>query len=200
MSALPSASVTKSKIFAHTGVDYAGPFDLRLSKHRGRGTFKGFVAVFVCISTKAIHLELASDLSSKSFIAAFKRFTSRRGVCTDIYSDNGTNFVGANRELTTNFEEAIKQITSNVADSLAIQGTTWHFIPASSPHFGGLWEAGVKSFKHHLRRILNNTTLTYEEFYTLLTQIEASLNSRPLCPISSDPNDIDALTAGHFST
>lgn len=88
MSTLPVARVTQSKVFAHTGVDYAGPFNLRLSKHRGRGTYKGFVAVFVCL----VHLELASDLSSKTFIAALKRFVSRRGPCSDLYSDNGTNF------------------------------------------------------------------------------------------------------------
>lgn len=198
MSDLPMARVTQSKVFSHTGVDYAGPFDVRLSKHRGRGTYKGFVVVFVCLSTKAIHLELASDLSSQSFIAAFKRFIARRGNCSNIYSDNGTNFVGANRELKSSFDETILQITSTAANALAIKGTTWHFIPASSPHFGGLWEAGVKSFKHHLRRILGNSTLTYEEFYTLLTEIESCLNSRPLCPLSSDPNDIDALTPGHF--
>lgn len=67
----------------------------------------------------------------------------------------------------------------------------WHFIPAKSPHFGGLWEAAVKSCKHNLKRVLNNTPLTYEEFYTLLTQVEAVLNSRPLTPLSQDPNDFE---------
>lgn len=198
MSALPKARVLQSKVFSHTGVDYAGPFDLRLSKHRGRGTYKGFVAIFVCLSTKAIHLELASDLTGKTFIAAYKRFVARRGACTDLYSDNGTNFTGANRYLQTKFDEVMIQISSTTAEALAIKGINWHFIPASSPHFGGLWEAGVKSFKHHLRRIIENTTLTYEEFSTLLAQIEATLNSRPLCPLSSDPCDMDALTPGHF--
>lgn len=84
MSALPAARVTQSKVFSHTGVDYAGPFDRQLSKHQGRGTYKGFVAVFVCMATKAIHPELASDLSTKTFLIAFKRF-----VCSDLYSDNG---------------------------------------------------------------------------------------------------------------
>lgn len=127
-----------------------------------------------------------------------KRFLSRRGACTDIYSDNGTNFVGANRELKTKFEETMSELASTAAESLVHTGTNWHFIPANSPHFGGLWEAAVKSFKYQLKRIINDTPLTFEEFYTLLTQIEASLNSRPLCQISSDPNDLNALTPGHF--
>lgn len=200
MSALPKARVNASKAFSHSGVDYAGPFNLRLSKHRGRGTYKGFVAVFVCMATKAIHIELASDLSSKSFLAAFKRFVSRRGFCSDIYSDNGTNFVGANRELKSMFEKTMTDISTTSAEILAIKGTKWHFIPANSPHFGGLWEAAVKAFKHHLKRIINQATLTYEEFNTLIISIEASLNSRPLCPMTSDPNDMEALTPGHFLT
>lgn len=200
MGALPAARVQRSKVFAHTGVDYAGPFDLRLSKHRGRGTYKRFVSIFIYLSFKAIHLELASDLSSKTFVAAFKRFIARRGMCTDLYSDNGTNFVGANRELKSKFDETMQQIQQTASEWVTITGTTWHFIPASSPHFGGLWEAGVKSFKHHLRRILDNTTLTYEEFQTLLIEIEALLNSRTMSPLSSDPNDFNALTPGHFLT
>lgn len=198
MSSLPASRVSPSKTFAHTGVDYAGPVDIRMSKHRGKGTFKGYIVVFVCMSTKAIHLELASDLSTKTFIAAFKRFTSRRGLCSNMYSDNGTNFVGADREFRTQFDKQVQMITKEVAEELSMQKIQWHFIPPSTPHFGGLWEAGVKAMKYHLKRILGQSALTYEEFYTLLTQIEANLNSRPLSPMSSDPNDLNVLTPGHF--
>lgn len=77
-------------------------------------------------------------------------------------------------------------------------GTEWHFIPPATPHFGGLWEAGVKSVKRHLRKTIGNSLLTFEELSTILIQIEAVLNSRPLCPISNDSSEFNFLTPGHF--
>lgn len=85
-----------------------------------------------------------------------------------------------------------------ITNVLATQGISWHFMPPRAPHFGGLWEAAVKSFKHHFRRIVGNALLTFEEFYTICTQIEAILNSRPLIPLSEDPSDLSTLTPGHF--
>lgn len=114
-----------------------------------------------------------------------------------MYSDNGTNFVGANKELlelSTFLKTNEKSITHAIND-LDIQ---WHFIPPRSPHFGGLWEAGVKSVKRHLRRVLADASLVYEDFCTVSVQIEACLNSRPLTPLSNDPNDLQALTPAHF--
>jgi hypothetical protein len=108
-----------------------------------------------------------------------------------IYSDNGTNFVGANNIL----EIWREQYTLN---EIGRMGTSWHFIPPTSPHFGGLWEAGVKSTKHHLHRTIGDKTLTFEEYSTLLSQIEACLNSRPLCQISDCANNDTVLTPGHF--
>ncbi|XP_036347445.1 uncharacterized protein LOC118756812, partial [Rhagoletis pomonella] len=90
----------------------------------------------------------------------------------------------------------MKCTSSEVADFLSLNGITWRFIPPSSPHFGGLWESDVKSVKIHLKRVIGETTLTYERFYTLLARIEALLNSRPLCP--SNDGEIDALTPAHF--
>ncbi|XP_026467480.1 uncharacterized protein LOC113371047 [Ctenocephalides felis] len=78
------------------------------------------------------------------------------------------------------------------------EGVSWKHIPPNSPHFGGIWEAGIKSCKAHLKRVLGNAILTFEDFYTVLTQIEAILNSRPISPLSSDPNDYDPLTPSHF--
>jgi len=82
--------------------------------------------------------------------------------------------------------------------NLANDGMQWHFIPPAAPHFGGLWEAGVKSFKYHLRRVIGFRTLSKAEFATILCQIEACLNSRPITALSDDPDDLSALTPGHF--
>jgi len=95
--------VNASYPFLNTGINYAGPYHLKCSRNRGQKTFKGNISVFMCMATKAIHLEAVSDLSSDAFLAALKRFISRRGKCTNIYSDNGTNFVGAARKLMKNF-------------------------------------------------------------------------------------------------
>ncbi|XP_063540322.1 uncharacterized protein LOC134749332 [Cydia strobilella] len=180
MGALPPARVTPGRAFIRSGVDYAGPINLRTSKGRGHHSYKGYVCLFICMVTKAIHLEVVSELTSRGFLEAFKRFTSRRGRCLEIYSDNGTNFVGAAKELKDLFNAQKSAIIQEVAESLALNGTTWHFIPPRSPNFDGLWEAGIKSTKYHIKRVIGESTLTFEEMATLLSQIEACLNSRPI--------------------
>ncbi|XP_047543172.1 uncharacterized protein LOC125075518 [Vanessa atalanta] len=196
MGDLPKERVTRSRPFLHSGVDFAGPINVLMSKGRGAKTTKAYIAIFVCLSTKAIHLELAGDLTSETFIGAFKRFVSRRGKCTHLWSDQGRNFVGANKDLLTAWQEANLQF-NKLAESLALDGTQWHFIPAYSPNFGGLWEAGVKSIKYHMKRILT-TYLTFEEMTTVLCQIEAVLNSRPISTIDDDIDNIRPLTPGNF--
>ena len=196
MGQLPKERVTPSRAFVHSGVDYAGPIDIRTTKGRGHKTYKGYIAIFVCLATKAIHIEVVSDMTTNTFLAAFRRFTARRGRVEQMFSDNGTTFVGANKLLRMEIQniessEAVQQETVKM-------GCQWHFIPAASPHFGGLWEAGVKSMKHHMKRLLGNSTCTYEELATLMCQIESCLNSRPLTPIGNDPDEIDILTPGHF--
>lgn len=195
MGNLPESRVCVSHPFDHTGIDYAGPIQMKVSKGRGQRAYKGYIAVFVCMATKALHLEAVSDLTTEAFLAALRRFFSRRGKSSHIYSDNGTNFVGAARHLDKEFVKAVQQ-NSDVAHILASERIQWHFIPPGAPHFGGLWEAAVKSVKHHLRRVVGETKLTYEEMATFLSQIEAVLNSRPLCPLSEDNCEI--LTPGHF--
>ncbi|XP_058456726.1 uncharacterized protein LOC131434098 [Malaya genurostris] len=198
MGDLPDYRVTPSAVFSNTGVDYAGPFILR-EIGRKTTTYKAYISIFVCLATKAIHMELVSNLTTDNFVAALQRFISKRGMISNMYSDNGTTFVGANHELVALrklFEEQVHRDKLN--DFCIGKGIQWHFIPPRSPHFGGIWEAGVKSAKYHMKRVVGETRLTYEEMTTFLAQTEAILNSRPLCPLSDDPNEVAALTPSHF--
>ena len=132
-------------------------------------------SVVICMATKAIHLELVSNLTLEAFIAALKRFIARRGLIDHFYSDNGSSFVGANRELKEFFKA--EDFLSQVHNYAAKTQFQLHFIPPNSPHFGGLWEAGIKSLKYHWKRIVGKELLIFEEFITLLAQVEACLNS-----------------------
>jgi hypothetical protein len=196
MGNLPSHRVKASWPFTNCGVDFGGPIFLKIGGIRSKKTTKAYICLFVCFSTKAIHLELVSDLTAANFLNGLKRFIARRGMVANIYSDNATNFVGAQRDLRDVF--LADKFGNIVLRHLAEFNINWHFIPARSPHFGGLWEAGIKAVKGHIKRVIGQTSLTYEEMYTLLTGIEACLNSRPLCPLTEDPSDLNVLTPGHF--
>lgn len=189
MATLPSTRVRPARPFATTGVDFAGPLDVR-SGIRRVTSIKTWIAVFVCLATRAIHLEPVVGLTSNAFFAALRRFMARRGKCSKIYSDNATNFVGVQRELSTYLR--------GVDASVAKEGIDWHFNPPAAPHFGGIWESAVKSAKHHLTRVVKDARLTLEELGTLLCQIEACLNSRPLTPLSFHPLDLEPITPAHF--
>lgn len=189
MGNLPSSRVNQVKPFSHVGVDFGGPFHVKMSKLRGSKSEKAYICLFVCFATKALHLEVASDLSSDCFLAALRRFVSRRGRIDCIYSDNATNFRGAYKHLVSLMREAVNK-----------EMVTWRYNPPSAANQGGLWENSIKAVKTLLLRVVGEQILTYEEFYTVLTQIEAVLNSRPLCPISSDPADLSVLSPGHFLT
>lgn len=198
MGPLPSDRVRPSRPFTVTGIDFAGPIVTLVNKGRGRKTNKSYVALFVCFTTKAVHLEATSELTSAAFLATLRRFIGRRGRPQRIYSDNATNFVGAKNELDEIRQFLNAQIKSNFGDILVNEGIDWKFIPPRSPHMGGLWEAGIKSCKYHLKRVMCNALFTFEEFSTALVQIEACLNSRPITALSDDPSDLQPLTPAHF--
>ncbi|XP_018360160.1 PREDICTED: uncharacterized protein LOC108759301 [Trachymyrmex cornetzi] len=197
MGSLPPARITRpTRPFAICGVDYAGPVAVRMAGIRGIRSQRSYIALFICMATKAIHLEVVTALSTDAFLAAFVRFSSRRGLPSQVYSDHGTNFQGADREVSTAFRLATH--SHELRRRLAEDRVDWHFIPPAAPHFGGLWEAGVKSVKHHHTRVLGDRTPTYEELNTLVCRIEACLNSRPLAPLLDDPESLETLTPAHF--
>lgn len=199
MAPLPRPRVQPSICFTFTGVDFADPVYIK-DKGRGRNQSlsKGYVSIFICLSTKAVHLEAAEDQSTKEFIETFKRFVSRHGIPKTMYSDNGSNFVGSTTELSKAQEKAMKEQMEEIAALLANDGVQWEFNPPTASHFGGIWEAAVKSMKYHLNRIVGSAHLTFKELITLLCQIECALNSRPICSLSDDPDDLNFLTPGHF--
>lgn len=199
MGSLP-ADRTKAMVkpFTHTGTDFCGPFYMRMTSNRRQKTIKGYVAIFICFSTRAVHLEAVSDLTAEAFLAAFKRFISRRGNVAKLYSDNGGNFVKARKILELETSEAILKFNEKIKSELANLSTRFYFNPPAAPWFGGLWERNIGSVKHHFKRTIGDRTLSYEEMTTVLSQIEACLNSRPLCPINENSDDINPLTPGHF--
>ena len=153
----------------------------------------------VSLTVKAVHLELVSDLTTEAFIACLRRFIARCGKPSTIWSDHGTNFISANREIKEFVKFLNKQKNiKRVSEFCSSQKINWNFIPEHAPHFGGLWEAAMKSLKTHLKKVTFNVKLTFEEACTLLTQIEACLNSRPLVALSSNDDCVEALTPGHF--
>ena len=199
MGQLPVERVTPGIVFEQVGVNYAGHVYLKLGHVRKPTIVKLYICIFVNFVVKAVHIELVSDLTSAAFIACLRRFVSRRGKPSRIWSDHGSNFIGAAKELAelTTFLKQQK-IAGDVSDFCSSQGIQWTHIPEHAPHFGGLWKSAVKSTKTHLKRILGNVKLTFEEFSTTLSQIEACLNSQSLIPIPSDEDGIEALTPGHF--
>ena len=198
MGTLPPERVQFSLPFTYTGVDFAGPFSLKSSKLKNAKVLKGYAAVFVCFSTKAVHLETCSELTTEAFHATFARFTGRRGLPKTMFSDNGRNFLGTSRALLKEETEFLRASEKSINQKYLTHGFKWSFIPPYSPHMGGLWESAVKSMKSHLKKITTNLTFTFEEFTTLLIRVEAVLNSRPLSPMSQNPSELLPITPSHL--
>lgn len=199
MADLPEPRVKEvSKAFIHTGCDFAGPFFVTPYRGRGIKSRKAYICLFTCLTTRAVHIELASELSTACFLAALKRFLARRGPVQCFYTDHGTNFIGTRsylRDLYKFLEEDYKEVWKN---ELADNSIQWKLIPPNAPHFGGCWESNIKCIKSHLYKVIGLQTLTFEELSTVLAQIESLLNSRPLTVLSPDPSEPTALTPAHF--
>ena len=151
------------------------------------------------MSTEAIHMELVSSLTKDDCILALRRFIARKGMSARIITDNGNNFLIARRDLLKLMALLKKNDKENSIIAFIHQGDCeWLTIPPRSPHFSGIREVAIKSMKRHLRRVVELQILSYEEFLTVLNQIEVILNSRPLFPLTNNPNDTVALTPAHF--
>ena len=173
--------------FTYVGVDYFGPLMVTV----GRSTQKRYGALFTCLTTRAVHLELAGSLSTDSAVMALRRMIARRGCPTEIWSDNGTNLQGADRELRRSIDAATEEEASKKTIS-------WRYIPPGAPFMGGAWERLIRSVKIALNTALRERHPTEEVLATLLAEVEFTVNSRPLTHVSVDPEDDEALTPNHF--
>ncbi|CAK1596115.1 unnamed protein product [Parnassius mnemosyne] len=169
--------------FTFTGLDYFGPLSVTV----GRQHQKRYVALFTCLTSRAVHLEIVKDLSADSAILALRRFAARRGCPTEIYSDNGTNMHGADKELREAFREEASR-----------RGIVWRFITPSAPFMGGVWERLVRCVKTALYTVLHERHPHEDVLTTLLCEVEYTVNSRPLTHISVDSKDNESITPNHF--
>jgi hypothetical protein len=200
MGDLPAVRVNPSPPFWNSGMDFCGPFLVRPYSLRKAPLVKVYLCIFICLSTKAVHLEVAHDLSAQSFVDVLKRFISRRGIPNKLYSDCGTNFIGGRSLLDKELKTSLKAHSeSKMFQDYALQNKiSFHNIVPAGPHMGGIWERAVRSAKYHLRRVVGPHVLTLSQFTTLSAMIEAIMNSRPLTPMSADAADYSALTPAHF--
>ncbi|XP_066933480.1 uncharacterized protein [Clytia hemisphaerica] len=194
MANLPEDRITVSTpTFYHTGVDYFGPILVKVLRSR----VKRWGCIFTCLTTRAIHLEVAPSLESDDFINVLERFICRRGSPKLIRSDCGTNFKGANNELKKELE---RMDSAKIDQSLRRQSIEWDFNPSRIPTHGWGMERMVRSVKTSLNAIIMAEYVVLNDFtlLTVLTEVEALVNSRPLTSVSDDTSDLDALTPNHF--
>lgn len=196
MAPLPESRCTPARPFLHTAIDFAGPMMMRNRDGRGAPSHKVYIALFKCMATKAIHLELVTKLTADAFIAALHRFTSRRGRVNALFSDRGKNFVAGDKELKMAHEFAEKN--HEFQNHLASKRIEWHFNAPAASSQGGYFERSIGVMKTHLKTALGSFTPTWEELLTILLRIEACLNSRPMYQLYDDPENNDVLTPGHF--
>ena len=190
MADLPQDRITEGKKpFSHVGMDYFGPFEVKF----GRKTYKRYGVIFTCSTSRAIHLEVCHSLTTDSCINAIRRFVARRGSVELIRSDNGTNLVGAERELRESIENWNQ---SKIGRTLQQQNIQWIFNPPASSHFGGFWERLIRSIRKVMYSVMKEQVLQLDDegLSTLMCEVENILNNRPITPVSEDQRDLTTLT------
>ena len=190
MASLPAERFDTTRPFNNTGIDIFGPMYVK----RFRRTEKRYGLLATCLSTRAVHLEVAGSLDTDSCIMALRRFFTRRGRPSVIVSDNGANFVGSSREL----RAELRAMEKEIGEKLSAFEVDWRFNPPAASHMGGVWERMVRSVKNSLKVVVGRQTLTDEVLVTVFAEVEHMVNSRPLTYVSSDPADQEALTPNHF--
>ncbi|XP_076235104.1 uncharacterized protein LOC143179676 [Calliopsis andreniformis] len=192
MADLPAARLKHHhRPFTYCGIDYFGPMLVTIGRRRE----KRWGVLFTCLTTRAIHLELAASLTTDSMIMALTRMIARRGCPTEIYSDNGTNFRGADAELRITHQEMDADLLNGQAINLGIR---WRFIPLAAPHMGGSWERLIRSVKVSLKAVLKERAPKEETLATLMAEVEHTVNSGPLTHVSVNHRDQGNLTPNHF--
>ncbi|KAF4514244.1 UNVERIFIED_CONTAM: hypothetical protein B566_EDAN019533 [Ephemera danica] len=172
--------------FRFCGVDYFGPFAVR----SGQSDNKRYGCLFTCLQTRAVHIEIAQSMNTDSFIMALTRFINRRGSPEVIFSDNGSNFVGAEREL----KRVLNSLEHRkIANNLLVRNIEWNFNPPSASHRGGIWERVIRSVKRVLASLVTEQSMSDEGLLTCMVEVERILNDRPLVPVYDDPQEIMAL-------
>ena len=151
-----------------------------------------YICLFICAVTRAVHLEIVTDLSTESFMNAFRRFASRKSLPQKMISDNASTYLSAAVELRALFSSHI------LHDSLSKRGAEWHFIPKRAPWFGGFWERLIGLTKTTLKKVLGRPFVNLEGLQTIITEIEAVLNDRPVTYVTSDTDEPEPLTPSHL--
>ncbi|XP_028413969.1 uncharacterized protein LOC114536827 [Dendronephthya gigantea] len=192
MADLPEHRVTPDKPpFTFVGVDCFGPFVVK----RARSLVKRYAVLFTCLTIRAVHIEVVQSLDTSSFLNALRRFIARRGQPEVIRSDNGTNFVGGEREIHSAIDDWNQQ---KIQRFLLQQNVKWIFNPPSGSHHGGVWERCIRTARKILLALLKQQTVDDECLTTVICEVESIMNSRPLTKVSDDPNDLEALTPNHL--
>ena len=207
---LPRDRIIQSTPFETVGIDFTGPVYVyhgtprikvvgekkrKVLSYDKAACSKAYICLYTCGVTRAVHLELVQDLTADAFLRSFRRFVSTRGMCRTIYSDNAKTFKGAEKDL----KECLGLMNSESFQSLmAEEAITWKYILEGSPWWGGFYERLMRTIKAPLKKILGKSRMNTDEMSTVIKEVEAQVNSRPLCAPSDEPSEQNYLTPASF--